>query len=98
ILWEGEDGSRRRLTYADLRAEVDRVAAGLRRLGVGPGDRVGLYLPMVPEAAVAAYAVAKIGAIFVPIFSGFAAPAVAARLVDAGAKLLLTADGFLRRG
>jgi acetyl-CoA synthetase len=98
LLWEGEDGARRRLSYAELRAEVDRVAHGLRRLGVRAGDRVALYLPMTPEATIAAYATAKIGAIFVPIFSGFAAPAVAARLNDAGAKLLLTADGFLRRG
>lgn len=98
VIWEGEDGAVRRLTYAELRAEVDRLANGLRALGVGKGDAVGVFLPMIPENVVSLYALAKIGAISLPIFSGFAAGAVAARLRDAGAKALITADGFLRRG
>jgi acetyl-CoA synthetase len=98
IVWEGEDGATRTLSFGELRREVDRVANGLRGLGVGSGDRVGLYMPMIPENPVALYACAKIGAIVLPIFSGFAPAAVASRLEDAGAAALLTADGFLRRG
>jgi acetyl-CoA synthetase len=98
IVWEGEDGTLRRLTYADLAKATNRVAAGLTRLGIGPGDRVGIFMPMVPEVAIATLACGKIGAIFTPIFSGYAAAAVASRLRDCGAKALITADGFYRRG
>ncbi|MGH2787360.1 MAG: AMP-binding protein [Actinomycetota bacterium] len=98
LIWEGEDGATRALTYRELAAEVARVAHGLRDAGIGEGDCVGVYMPMVPEAVVAAYACAKIGAIYMPIFSGFGAPAIATRLRDANAKALFTADGFLRRG
>jgi acetyl-CoA synthetase len=98
VIGETEDGELRSLTYAELRREVDRIAAGLRTLGIGKGDPVAVFMPMVVEAVVAAYAIAKLGAIYMPIFSGFAAPAVAARLQDAGAKALITADGGLRRG
>nr|MBA2312395.1 AMP-binding protein [Actinomycetota bacterium] len=98
LLWEGEDGDVRTLSYAELSAEVNRVANGLLELGIGPGDTAGVYMPMVPENIVAAYAIARIGAIYLPIFSGFGATAIAARLEDAGAKLLFTADGFWRRG
>jgi acetyl-CoA synthetase len=98
IVWEGEDGEVRTLNYAQLGAEVGRAANGLSDLGVGTGDAVGVYMPMVPEAVIAAYACAKIGAIYLPIFSGFGAPAVASRLNDARAKVLITADGFYRRG
>lgn len=98
LLWEGEDGDIRRLTYRDLAAEVQRIAAGLAALGVGEGDAVGIYMPMVPEAVIAAYACARIGAIYLPIFSGFGAPAIATRLNDSSAKVLITADGFWRRG
>jgi acetyl-CoA synthetase len=98
IVWEGEDEEVRRLTYAELRETVDRLANGLASLGVGQGDVVGVYMPMIPENPVALYALAKLGAIALPIFSGFAAPAVASRLQDAGAKALITADGFYRRG
>ncbi len=98
LIWEGETGETRTFTYAHLRAEVDRAAQGLKDLGIGRGDAVGVYLPMIPEAVVALYAIAKIGAIYMPIFSGFGAPAVATRLNDASAKLLITADGFWRRG
>ena len=98
IVWEGEDGDTRVVSYAELSAEVNRVATGLTELGVGSGDAVAVYMPMVPEAVIAAYAIAKIGAIYLPIFSGFGAPAVATRLDDAKAKLLFTGDGFYRRG
>ncbi|MFN2594105.1 MAG: AMP-binding protein [Actinomycetota bacterium] len=98
ILWEGEDGDVRQLTYGDLATEVARVSAGLSALGIGQGDAVGVYMPMVPEAAIAAYACARIGAIYLPIFSGFGAPAIATRLNDASVKVLITADAFWRRG
>ena len=98
LVWEGEDGRVTRLTYRELEREVGRAAAALKHLGVEKGDRVGLYLPMIPETAIAALAIARIGAILVPIFSGYGAEAVATRLKDAGAKLLVTADGFFRRG
>lgn len=98
LRWEGEDGTRRALTYGELRTEVDRAAGVLRSLGVGRGDRVALYLPMVPEAAVALLACAKVGAIVAPVFSGFAPEAVATRVRDCEAKLVITADGFYRRG
>jgi acetyl-CoA synthetase len=98
VVWEGEDGEVRQLTYADLEVEVAQAAGALRALGVERGDRVGLLLPMVPEAAVALLAAARIGAIAVPAFSGYGADAVAARLRDAGATVLVSADGFLRRG
>jgi acetyl-CoA synthetase len=98
VIGETEDGEVHTLTYAELRREVDRIAAGLRSLGVRKGDPVAVFMPMVVEAVVAAYAIAKLGAIYMPIFSGFAPSAVAARLQDAGAKALITADGGLRRG
>ena len=98
LVWEGEDGRVTRLTYRELEREVGHAAALLRSLGVEKGDRVGLFLPMIPETAIAALAVARIGAILVPIFSGYGAEAVATRLKDSGATLLVTADGFFRRG
>ncbi|MFN2389391.1 MAG: AMP-binding protein [Actinomycetota bacterium] len=98
IVWEGEDGTTSTLSYARLAAEVNKVANGLREMGVAQGDRVAVYMPMIPEAVIAAYGCAKIGAIYMPIFSGFGAPAVAARLNDAAAKVLITAEGFSRRG
>ena len=98
VVWEGEDGTIRRWDYAALYAEVNRIAAGLRSLGLGKGDAVGLYLPMLPESIAALLAVAKIGAIILPLFSGFAPNAVAVRMNDGGAKALITADGTLRRG
>ena len=94
----GEDGSRREVSFAELSDQVTRLAEGLVTLGVEPGDRVGLYLPMCPEVAVASHACAHIGAVQVPIFSGFAAPAVAQRLADSEAKVVITADHSLRRG
>ena len=98
VVWEGEDGDVRRVSYKELRLLTDRLANALRSLGVGERDAVGIYMPMAPETVAAFYACAKLGAISLPIFSGFGAPAVAARLNDAGAKVLITADGSLRRG
>jgi acetyl-CoA synthetase len=97
-VFRGEDGTRRSLTWTELSREVTRLAEALAALGIRPGDAVGIFLPMSPEAAIASHACAHIGAVQVPIFSGFAAPAIATRLADANAKALLTADGSLRRG
>ena len=97
-VFAGEDGSRRELTFAELSRDVTRLAEGLVRLGVEPGDRVAVYLPMCPEVAVASHACAHVGAVQVPLFSGFAAPAVEQRLRDSEAKVVITADYSLRRG
>src|SRR6185436_15449760 len=98
VIWEGEDGQKRTFTYWELWVETNRLANALEGLGVGKGDRVGIFMPMVPEVCIASLACSKVGAIFTPIFSGYAAPAIAARLNDCEAKLLITADGFYRRG
>jgi acetyl-CoA synthetase len=98
IRWEGEDGSTRVLTYGDLYRQVNRFANGLRELGVAKGDVVGLYMPMVPEIAIALFAIAKTGAIVLPLFSGYGADALSARLGDAEAKAIVTCDGYYRRG
>jgi len=98
VTWEGEDGTVRELRNATLRVAVGAAARQLRELGIRRGDRVGILLPMLPETVVAVLAIAQLGAIFTPIFSGYAAPAIAARLVDCEATVLITADGFLRRG
>lgn len=97
-VFAAEDGTRRELTWEELSNEVTRLAEGLAELGVRKGDVVAIFLPMSPEAAIASHACAHLGAIQMPIFSGFAAPAVAARLEDSGAKVVVTADGSLRRG
>ena len=98
IIFEGEEGTTRRLTYGELASAVRRCAAGLRALGLKPGDRVGIFLPLTPECAIATLAVAAIGAVYTPIFSGYASDAIAGRLRDCDATVLITADGFLRRG
>jgi acetyl-CoA synthetase len=98
LIWEGDDGQTRTLTYAELSREVNRLASALRGLGVTTGDTVGVFLPMSPEAAIATLAVARIGAIYTPCFSGYGAQAVASRLQDCEAKVLITADSFYRRG
>lgn len=98
VRWEGDDGATVNMTFHELAAEINRVCNVLINLGVQRGDRVGIFLPMLPETAVAMLACGKLGAIFVPIFSGFGADAVASRLRDAGANTLITADGFYRRG
>jgi acetyl-CoA synthetase len=97
IVWEGEEGVARTLSWSELRTLTDRMAAGLAARGVKQGDHVGVFLPMVPETVAAIFAVAKLGAVFLPIFSGYGADAVAIRLEDAGAVALITADGFTRR-
>ncbi|HWE35346.1 MAG TPA: AMP-binding protein [Isosphaeraceae bacterium] len=98
VIWEGEDGPVRSLTFAELASETNRAANALKRLGVGVGDRVGLLLPMLPETVAAFLACAKVGAVSVPIFSGFGAQAVADRLDDCQAKVLITADAYPRKG
>ncbi|WP_067932878.1 acetate--CoA ligase [Alicyclobacillus kakegawensis] len=98
IIWEGEPGDQRVFTYDLLGREVDRAAHMLRRLGVRKGDRVTIYLPMIPELPIAMLACAKIGAIHSVVFGGFSAASLRDRLVDAGSKLLITADGGWRRG
>lgn len=98
LIWEGDDGARRALTYREIAREACRLAAALAGLGVGRGDRVGIFMPMLAETVVATVAVGKLGAIYIPIFSGYGAESVATRLRDAEATCLLTADGFYRRG
>jgi acetyl-CoA synthetase len=98
IVWEGEEGPARYVTYGELQGMADRLAGGLRELGVRPGDTVGIFMPMAPETVAATLACAKLGAVYLPIFSGYAADAVATRLQDADAKVLITADGTTRRG
>jgi acetyl-CoA synthetase len=97
-VFRGEDGARRQVTFAELSDAVTRLAERLLELGVEPGDRVAIYLPMSPEVAIASHACAHIGAIQVPVFSGFAAPAVAQRLRDSEAKVAITTATSLRRG
>ena len=98
IIWEGEPGDRRTLTYGELDRQVNKLAGGLRRLGIRPGDRIGIFMPMCPEVAVAVLAAAKTGAVIIPLFSGYGPEAIANRLRDGEAKMLITADGFYRRG
>jgi acetyl-CoA synthetase len=98
IVAENEAGDVQRLTYAELEVAVERTAAGLSAIGVDRGTAVGLYLPLVIENAVALLACTKLGAVAVPLFSGFGAEAVRQRLSDAGARILITADGAVRRG
>jgi acetyl-CoA synthetase len=98
IIWEGEPGDRRTLTYWDLYVEVQKFANVLKGLGVRRGDRVGIYLPLIPECAIAMLACARIGAIHSVVFGGFAPEAVRDRMNDAQAKVLITADGGYRRG
>ncbi|MFQ5918601.1 MAG: AMP-binding protein [Thermoplasmata archaeon] len=97
-IWESDEGKSRRTTYRDHYLEANRLAHALVASGVESGDTVGVYMPMVPEVISLLFACWKVGALAVPIFSGFAAKATAARLVDAGTKLLFTADGYNRRG
>lgn len=98
IIWEGEPGDRRTLTYAELHAEVCACARALIKLGVGKGDRVSLYMPLIPELAIAVLACARIGAVHSVVFGGFSSDALAERNNDAQAKLVITADGGWRRG
>ncbi len=98
LRWEGEEGAVRTLTYAALRCEVNRAGNALRSLGLGKGDVIGVFMPMTPECIAAMLAIIKIGAIFLPLFSGFGAQAIVSRLADADAKAIFAADGLMRRG
>nr|MBA3318653.1 AMP-binding protein [Gemmatimonadales bacterium] len=98
IIWEGEPGERRVLTYWDLSREVGRCANALKRLGVTRGDRVAIYLPLIPELAIAMLACARIGAVHSVIFGGFSAESLRDRINDSTCRLLITADGGYRRG
>ncbi len=98
VATECDNGTRREMTFGQLGAEVERVAAGLAALGIGKGDRVSLFMPVIPEAAVALLACAKIGAVAVPAFSGYGPDPLAARLRAAEASVLVTVDGTTRRG
>lgn len=98
LIWEGESGEVRTLTYLQLHKEVCRFANVLSELGIAPGDRVGIYMGMVPEATIAMLACARVGAVHSVIFGGFAADAIRDRMNDAQAKLIVTQDGGFRRG
>ena len=97
LIWEGEPGDERRFTYRELHAAVCRAANGLKALGIGKGDLVALYMPMVPEAAIAMLACARIGAPHSVVFGGFSAEALRDRLIDGEAKAVITADGGFRK-
>ena len=97
LIWEGEPGDSRTLTYAQLHREVCQFANAMKQLGIKKGDRVGIYMPMIPEAAIAMLACARIGAPHSVVFGGFSAEALKDRLVDAQAKLVVTADGGYRK-
>ena len=98
LVWEGDDGEVRRLTFRELLAETNRLANALQALGVRRGDRVGVFMPMLPETVSAVLALGKLGAIFLPMFSGFGPEALASRLRDGEASFLITTDSALRRG
>ena len=98
LRWEGEDGATRTLTYGELHQRVCRCANALRDLGLGRGDRIGLFMPMTPEIVIAFLAIAKIGGVLLPLFSGYGVGALVTRLQGAEADALFTADGFARRG
>lgn len=98
VIWESEAGEVRTWSFRRLRAETDGLAAELRRWGIGPHDVVAVYMPMTPEAVAAFLAIAKIGALFLPLFSGFGVEALTSRLTHAGARAVISADGVVRRG
>ncbi|MBL8063322.1 MAG: AMP-binding protein [Anaerolineales bacterium] len=98
VVFEGEEGNTRSLTYRELYEEVNKAANALRSLGLGKGDAVGIFMPMTPEIVIALLAIAKIGGIILPLFSGYGAGAIVSRMVDADAKALFAADGAFRRG
>ena len=98
IAFEGEEGITRKLSYFELNKEVNKAANALRALGLGKGDAIGIFMPMTPEIVIALLAIAKIGGIILPLFSGYGAGAIVSRMVDADAKALFAADGAFRRG
>ncbi len=97
-IWEGEEGVSRSISYGELYQQVNQAANALRSLGLGKGDAVGIYMPMIPEIVPALLAIAKTGGVILPLFSGYGVSAVVTRLLDADAKALFTADGVFRRG
>ncbi|WP_457561462.1 AMP-binding protein, partial [Caminibacter pacificus] len=98
IIWEGDNGEKRVITYLELYKEVNKFANLLKEMGVKKGDRVVIYMPMIPEAAFAMLACARIGAIHSVVFGGFSAEALKDRILDAQAKVVITADGAFRKG
>ncbi|SYZ73436.1 acetyl-CoA synthetase [Candidatus Zixiibacteriota bacterium] len=98
LIWEGESGDRRVLTYWDLAREVNKFANVMKQLGIQKGDRVAIYLPMIPELAISLLACARIGAVHTVIFAGFSADSIRDRILDCEAKLVITSDGSWRRG
>lgn len=98
IVWEGEEGKTRTLTYEELMLEVEVISVSLRKRALGKGDAVGIHLPMMIETVIALLAINRIGAISVPVFSGYGVEAILSRLNAVGAKALFTCDGFPRRG
>ncbi|MBN8656975.1 MAG: AMP-binding protein [Anaerolineae bacterium] len=98
VAFEGEEGTTRSLTYRELHKEVNKAANALKSLGLGKGDVIGIFMPMTPEIVIALLAIAKIGGIILPLFSGYGAGAIVSRMVDADAKALFAADGAFRRG
>ena len=98
IIWEGEEGEVRQVSYAELLEQVEHCAAGLRLNGLSKGDAIGIHLPMIVETIIALLAINRIGAIAVPVFSGYGVDAIASRMNAVGAKALFTCDGFFRRG
>jgi acetyl-CoA synthetase len=98
VIWEGEEGRSRTLTYAELMSEVEHCSASLRNLGLTKGDAIGIHMPMVPETVIALLSIGRIGAIAVPVFSGYGIDAIVSRLKVVQAKALFTCDGFPRRG
>lgn len=98
LIWEGENGEVRTFTFSELDQQIAQVANGLKQQGINKGDIIAIYMPMVPETVIAMLAIAKIGAIYSPVFSGYGADAVATRLNASKAKMMITADGFYRRG
>jgi acetyl-CoA synthetase len=98
VIWEGDGGDTRSLTYDQLWQETRRFGNALEKAGIQKGDRIGIFLPMIPETVIAVLACGLIGAVYIPMFSGYGAEAVASRLRDCDAKMLITANGFSRRG
>jgi len=98
VVWEGEEGTTKSWSYEELCKEVNKTANALRSLGLGKGDAIGIFMPMTPEIVVALLAVAKVGGIILPLFSGYGAGAIVSRMTDADAKALFAADGAFRRG
>ena len=98
LVWEGEDGEKKEFTYAEFDAEVCRFAGALRARGIGRGDVVATYIPMLPEAMISFFAILKVGGVVLPLFSGFGPEPLRVRLVDSDARAVVTADGGPRRG